>query len=98
MLPSSEECCRRSRTLMALLRASSTPFLRPAAAASRARPSPAASRVNHACWCNFKRIRIALPTGPWPCRFGRKEDKIELPPLLEDDEVDEEKEGEKEEG
>jgi hypothetical protein len=80
MLPSSAECWSKSTTLIALPLSSSSFFLDPNPSPSLLKAFP--TRLN-VYWCILRIIRIALPIGPCPCIFGRKEENIDFEfPLL----------------
>ena len=75
MLPSSAECWSKSTTLIALPLSSSSFLLDPNPSPSLLKASP--TRLN-VYWCILRMIRIALPIGPCPCTFGRKEENIDF--------------------
>lgn len=80
MLPSSAECWSKSTTLIAFPLFSSSFFLDPNPSPFLLRTLPTRLRVY---WCIFRTIRTALPIGPCPCRFGRKDENIDFEfPLL----------------
>lgn len=86
IFPSSAECCSRSTTLIAFPLSSSALSLENEKKVSwfnifNTRPN--------VIWCSLRSILKRLPVGPWPWRFGRKEDRnddlevLGLPPRVE---------------